>query len=118
MQHLINCYKLWFELKDHIHRSAKYTLVEKIENIFIEVLELIFAAQYAKPEQTLPILQRASAKFDSLKFFLQILWELKKIEEKHYALLSERLTLIGKMLGGWLKQSLAQQKTKPAEQKR
>lgn len=103
LQHLISCYKLWFEIYVHIPKSAKYTLGEKIDTLFIEVLELIFAAQYAKPEQKLPILQRANAKFDALKFFLQMLWEVRKIEEKHYALLSVKLAEIGKMLGGWLR---------------
>lgn len=103
LRHLIDGYKLWFELKEHIHRSAKYTLAEKIDNLFIEVLGLIFAAQYARSELKLPILQKANTKFDLLKFFLQMLWEVRKIEEKHYVLLSEKLASIGKMLGGWLR---------------
>jgi uncharacterized ferritin-like protein (DUF455 family) len=39
-----------------------------------------------------------------LKFFLQVAWEIKSLEAKHYTLLSERLFEIGKMFGGWGKQ--------------
>lgn len=74
-------------------------------------MKLVFVAQYLKKEQKLPSLQKANTKFDLLKFFLQLLWETKCISNKQYGFLSERLGEIGKMLGGWLKQSL------PAEHK-
>ena len=107
LQHLVAVYKLWFELKQHLRKSAKYTLGEKIDNLFIETLELIFRAQYAPQERTLPILEEANTKFDLLKFFLMTLWETKGIETKHYVLLSEKLETIGKMLGGWLRRFTA-----------
>lgn len=63
----------------------------------------MFTAQYLRREQKLPILQAANTKFDTLKFFLQILWETKNISTKHYELISIQFSEIGKMLGGWLK---------------
>ena len=68
----------------------------------------MFAAQYVKREQKLTALQKASVSFDMLKFFLQILWEIKCISANQYGLLSEKLHEIGKMLGGWLKQTYSQ----------
>jgi len=47
--------------------------------------------------------QRASTKLDALKFFLQIAWELKVLDNKQYLRLSEPLNEVGKMLGGWRK---------------
>jgi len=38
-----------------------------------------------------------------LKFFLQIAWEIKALENKKYIALSEKLNEVGKMLGGWRK---------------
>jgi len=103
LQHLIISYKLWHELKIHIPKNARYTLAEKIDSLFIETLECIFTAQYLKREQKSPILQTANTKFDTLKFFLQILWETKNIPTKHYELISVQFGEIGKMLGGWLR---------------
>lgn len=100
---MISCYKLWHELKIHIKKSSKYTLGEKIDAAFIETLELVFIAQYLQKNQKLPTLQKANTKFDTLKFFLSVLWEVKDIETKHYAMLSEKLAIIGRMLGGWLR---------------
>lgn len=87
----------------HIPKTARYTLGERIDSYFIETLESLFFAQYAKKEQRLPILQRANTKFDALKFFLQLLWETNGVNAKQYAHISELLSAIGKMLGGWLR---------------
>ena len=38
-----------------------------------------------------------------LKFFLQIAWEIKALDNKKYILLSDNLNKLGKMLWGWLK---------------
>lgn len=53
----------------------------------------------------MPVLQKAAAKLDLLKFFLQIAWEIKSLDNKKYILLSEKLDEIGKMLGGWMKKA-------------
>lgn len=37
------------------------------------------------------------------KFFLQIAWEIKALDNKKYIMLSECLNEIGRMLGGWIK---------------
>jgi hypothetical protein len=48
-------------------------------------------------------LKTASTKLDMLKFFLQLSWEIKALDNKKYITISEKLNEIGKMLGGWIK---------------
>ena len=98
---------MWHEIKIHIQKSSRYTLGEKIDTLFIETLELIFVAQYVSKVQKLPALQKANTKFDALKFFLMILWEVGDLGQKQYAALSEKFNAIGKMLGGWLRKTEA-----------
>ncbi len=43
----------------------------------------------------------AIRKLDALKFLLRVSWEIKALDNQKYAILSERLFEIGKMLGGW-----------------
>lgn len=66
-------------------------------------MELLFTASYLNKEQKLPYLKRAAIKLDLLKFFLQVSWELKVLNNKNYIILSEKLDEIGKMLGGWIR---------------
>lgn len=76
----------------------------KIEEQFLELLEHLLLTEYAIREQKPTILAKASVKLDLLKFFLQVAWELKYIDNKRYGTIMTPIHEIGKMLGGWMKQ--------------
>ena len=57
---------------------------------------------FAKKEEKLKCVQQLSAKFDALKFFLKLLWEIGGLNKKRFSDLSQLLALIGQMIGGWL----------------
>jgi len=95
-------YKLWHGFLIHIPRLTRYTLGAKIDTIFTECLELSLLAGYSAKETKLPIIQKLSIKFDLLKFFLKLLWEMKALDNKKYTALSQPLSEIGNMIGGWL----------------
>lgn len=105
IQRLISAYKLWHECLSHIPKTARYTLGEKIDAVFADTIEFVFIASYASGERKGLALGKATAKLDLLKFFLQISWEIKALDNKKYIALSEPLSEIGKMLGGWSRQA-------------
>lgn len=109
---MIAAYKLWDEHRNHFPKKSRYTLGAKIDAFFLDTLDLLFVASYLNRQEKLPYLRRASGKLDLLKFFLQIAWELKSLDNKKYIALSEPLTEIGRMLGGWMKG--IQKETPPA----
>jgi len=80
---------------------------QKIDDLFIETTELMFLASHLSKEQKLPYLQKAAAKLDLLKLFLQISWEIKAIDNRKYIMLAEPLEEVGKMLGGWVRQTMS-----------
>jgi hypothetical protein len=96
---------VWFEIVEHFPKKSRYTLGNKIDLLFIESIELIFIASYKNREQKILYLQKAISKMDLLKFFLQISWDIKILENKKYSTISEPLNEIGRMLGGWIKQA-------------
>lgn len=61
----------------HLPRLKCYTLGVKIDNLFVELLEITFTAKYARREDKLNILEELSKKLDNLKFFITLLWEAK-----------------------------------------
>ncbi len=73
----------------------------KVDNFFIETAELLFIAAHLDKQQKLPYLQKASSKLNLLKFFIQISWELKMLDNKKFIALSSSLDEVGRMLGGW-----------------
>jgi len=60
-------------------------------------------ARYADRDSKSEHISQLVISFDSLKFFLQILWDLKILDDKKYSLLSKQLAEIGRMIGGWSK---------------
>jgi len=108
LQKLVSAYRLWHQFIPHFPKTSRYTLGNKIDELFLQVVEAIITASFLTSKEKLPLIGKASTKLDMLKFFLQIAWEIKAIDNKKYILLSERLYEIGRMLGGWQKHLLKQ----------
>jgi hypothetical protein len=96
-------YALWFKILSDFPKVQRYNLGGKIETFFLELLENIFVAIYLIEEKKLPQLALAIIKLDGLKFFFQLAWENKCLSNDRYAILSEKLNEVGRMLGGWKK---------------
>jgi hypothetical protein len=97
-------YKLWHNCLEGFPKSLKYSLGQKTDILLTDVIELILTAGFAAKSNKLAIIQKASIKLDAVKFFLQIAWELKAIDNKKFSAISAPLVEVGKMLGGWQKQ--------------
>ena len=107
LQKLIVVYKLWHGYWSHFDKLTRYSLGSSIDALFIETIRNIFIASHKTRDRKEIYLTKASDEFDLLKFFLQIAWEVGTLNDKKYISLSEHLTEIGRMLGGWLKQTHA-----------
>ncbi|HBR72074.1 MAG TPA: hypothetical protein DEA27_04735 [Candidatus Moranbacteria bacterium] len=94
-------YLLWYECYRTLPTTHRYTLGQKIDKYFTEIIESVAIAAFLKPEEKIPYVRLAIRKSDVLKIFLNILWETKSIDNKKYITLSEKLNSIGKDLGGW-----------------
>lgn len=77
---------------------------EKIDLLFCDVIELLLEAVQSQKELKLKIVDKACVRLDMLKYFLQIAWNLKTMDNKKYLIISNALNEVGKMLGGWKKQ--------------
>ncbi len=78
-------------------------LGQKIEQAFLDTLELAFCLSYMSVEHKLPMLNKAITKLDILKFFIQLAWENKLISTNKYSDIVSRLGEIGRQFGGWKK---------------
>jgi len=96
-------YQLWLTLHRDFPKVERLGLGQKIEQTFLETLELTFCLSYLSPEHKLPMLNKAITKLDILKFFTQIAWETKLIPTNKYSELLEKLATIGRQFGGWKK---------------
>ena len=98
-----SAYKLWFNYRDTFPKKSRYTLGDKIDKYFLDILELLHVATYQKPDEKIITLRKTTLRLDSLKFFLSISWETKLLDTDKYITLSEHLHELGKIIGGWKK---------------
>lgn len=74
----------------------------------METIEEVALASFTQDSEKMAHIKQALSLTDTLKIFLQIAWELKLLEVKHYAEISEKMDAVGKMLGGWYGQTFKQ----------
>ncbi|MDP2587787.1 MAG: four helix bundle protein [bacterium] len=108
----MSTYNEWRLFLRNFPKDTRYTLGAKVDVLFLEVAEALFVASRVERAYKLPFLRKASLKLDLLRFFLQVAWESKSLDTKKYIRMSEHFDEIGRMLGGWQKQTL--QKETPA----
>jgi len=82
-------------------KSARYTLGERIEDKFLDLLELSYNAYFTEREKKMEKVAECILITDGLKFLISIAWEGKLISNKHCEDVAVKMDEIGKMLGGW-----------------
>ncbi|OGE65797.1 hypothetical protein A3B49_01630 [Candidatus Daviesbacteria bacterium RIFCSPLOWO2_01_FULL_40_24] len=96
-------YLIWVGIVPHIPKSSRYTAAARIENKFLDLLELSYTAYFIEKEQKTTKISECIFSLDILKFLISIAWEAKLISHKHYGDIALKLDEIGKMFWGWKK---------------
>lgn len=90
-------YLEWSNIQKHIPKIHRYSLGVKIDNIFIQTLDLSFAL-LAEKSDLLAI--RLISKIDLLKFMLLVLFEISGIDREKYISINLKIEEIGKIVFG------------------
>jgi len=104
-------YLLWINISAHISKNLRFTLGQRVENHFLDLLELIYQTYFSQKNNKLDKIDECIKTLDSLKFSITISWEAKAISHKQYEEVGLKLNEAGRMLGGW-KNNLANIKKK------
>ena len=100
---LKDTYRIWQEYLISFPKQNRYTLGNKIDEVFLIAIEYCLLASYASKETKLIHLERCISRVDLLKLLLQLAWEIRALDTKKYTVLGEQLQEVGRMLGGWKK---------------
>ncbi|MEK7194728.1 MAG: four helix bundle protein [Patescibacteria group bacterium] len=100
LQKTKTAYLLWHEYHATLPKTHRYSLGQRIDTLFVELIEAL-AAAFLSHQEKLPYVRLAIKKADTLKILLLILWETKSLDNKKYIALSVKVDEIGRMLGGW-----------------
>ena len=94
---------IWLNIANHIPKNQRYTIGSRIENKFLDLLELSYIAYFTEKERKMEKVSECILCLDTLKFLMHVAWEAKLISHKQYEEIAIKLEEIGKMLGGWRK---------------
>lgn len=92
---------IWMNFVPHIPKGARYTIGARIENKFLDLLELGYVAYFSKKESKTEKIAECIFLLDTLKFIVSVAWEGKILSEKQFEEVALKLEEIGKMLWGW-----------------
>ena len=92
---------LWYGYYTTLPKVHRYSLGQRIDTLFVEIIESIAIASFLSRDEKNPYVRLAIRKVDTLKILLMVLWETKSLDNKKYIALSLKIDGIGKMLGGW-----------------
>ena len=96
-------YLIWIGIVPHIAKGARYTIGARIENKFLDLLELSYIAYFTEKDKKSEKLSECVLILDTLKFLVSVAWEGKLISNAHYEQVAIKLEEVGKMFGGWKK---------------
>jgi len=82
-------------------KTKRYTLGQKLDNITLDILELLFSVPASKDK--VDILQQISTKIDLIKVLLRLAKDSQAIQNNKYLGLESILQEIGRMLGRWIR---------------
>jgi hypothetical protein len=91
----------WYQYYQILPKTHRFSLGQKIDTLFIEIIEALSIATFLSKTEKQPYVRLAIRKTDTAKVLLLILFETKSLDSKKYISLSLKLEEIGRMLGGW-----------------
>lgn len=115
---LKNTYGVWQKHLIHFPKANRFTLGTKIDDIFLLSIEYCFLASYSSLGDKLTYINKATSRIDLLKLLLLLAFENKDIDNKKYLELSEMLAEVGRMLGGWRKETIQKTSHEISEKKK
>ena len=108
LEKLKAAYIVWVQYCQTITKIHRYSLGQRIDVLFVEVIEAVSLAGFLPRPEKHPLVLLAIRKLDALKILLMVLWETKSLDNKKYIALSLKVDEVGRMLGGWNGQLLKQ----------
>lgn len=94
---------IWINISPHIAKGQRYSIGTRIENKFLDLLEISYIAYFTEKDKKLQKISGCVLMLNILKFLIHTAWEAKLISNKQYEGVAIKLDEIGKMFGGWKK---------------
>jgi hypothetical protein len=92
---------IWMNIVPHIQRGTRYTIGARIENKFLDLLELTYITYFSKKETKIEKISECIFLLDTLKYIISVAWDAKLFSNKQFEEVALKLDEFGKILWGW-----------------
>lgn len=103
LQKMYDFYLWFYSAIGYYPKHEKFALATKTKQSCIEIMTLIIKAN--KVQNRKMILFEVDTVLEQLRLLIRLAKDLKYISIKKYGLISQKLTEIGRLLGGWMRVS-------------
>lgn len=86
-------------------RAQRFLLTQRLMAAAFDCHEAIIEAQSYRDSARIRALQRADSALSRLRVYLAMVHEMQWLNQRQYQHVSQMVLEIGRLLGGWLKQS-------------
>jgi four helix bundle protein len=86
-------------------KSQRFVVTQRLQSAALDFQEAIFDANARKGLQRVQHLQAADAHLNKLRLYLRLVHHFKWLSSGQYEHVSRIVVQIGKLLGGWIKQT-------------
>ena len=86
-------------------RVYRYTVTQRMMDAALDCQEAVFAAQSSRSIRRKTALEDADAALNRLRLYLRLAHHWRWLNDGQYAHVSTMVAEVGKLLGGWIKQS-------------
>ena len=88
---------------EKLPRSVRHSLVHRIDDHALEILELIVEAIFTPAKARRAKLRAINLRLDKLRILFRLCHDRRYISTQQYAYISGQIDETGKQVGGWLK---------------
>jgi hypothetical protein len=96
-------YKMLHQLRGGVPKQDRHTLWQRVEDMVLGIVGLLFLAGQQLPELRGKTLLDASIQLNILRLLLRLAKDTRVIDLKRYVSLQQTVDEIGRMLGGWMR---------------
>lgn len=86
-------------------KSQRFIVTKRLMDAVLDFQEALFLANAHRKEKRLQYLRDADAHLNSLRLYLRLTFQWKWLSDGQYEHISKMVEEIGRLLGGWMKQS-------------
>lgn len=86
-------------------KRHRFTFGERVDRLTLDCLEFVIEAIYAPPDGKTAPLRRVNLNLEKLRVFWRLVHERHWISAQQLLFVSQKLDEVGRMVGGWIKQT-------------